>query len=464
MIFNAKGAVKPQSCTENFQRFSVFLGVLCGLFLFSFSPAQQKSEVFIYARKIVDTLASPSMHGRGYVLKGDSIAADYIKNEFIRLGLIPIGEKFYQLFSFPVNTFPNEFGLGFRGNDNYFENGTLVLINPNSSSIKNNRCKVLWFDSLATSTKKNLKQFSKNDFSDKIIVIDSKGIKELNKLKLIEQAKRNPYKAKAIVVFNNKKLTWDVSQTIVSFPSYELLVPDSLNKVRHKQFEYLHFNVESKFIPNYQSQNVLGYIKGTQYPDSFIVFTAHYDHLGMMGKSTYFPGANDNASGVAMLLNLAKHYSQQSLLPSGAEGGGLKYSVAFMAFGAEEVGLLGSKYYVEHPLFPLNKIKFLVNFDIVGTGDEGIKVVNATEHKEEFDALVKINSEQNLLPSVQPRGKAAISDHHFFEEAGVKTFFIYTLGGIKAYHDIYDRPETLPLTKFEELYKLIIEFTEGLQR
>ena len=98
-----------------------------------------------------------------------------------------------------------------------------------------------------------------------------------------------------------------------------------------------------------------------------------------------------------------------------------------------------------------------------GTGDEGIKVVNATEHKKEFDELIKINEEKKYLPGIQPRGKAPISDHYFFEEAGVKTFYIYTLGGIKAYHDIYDRPETLPLTKFEELYKLVIDFTNGLQ-
>jgi len=77
--------------------------------------------------------------------------------------------------------------------------------------------------------------------------------------------------------------------------------------------------------------------------------------------------------------------------------------------------------------------------------------------------LVKINSEKDLLPSVQPRSKAANSDHYFFEEAGVKTFFIYTLGGIKAYHDIYDRPETLPLTKFSELYNLLLNFSERLQ-
>jgi len=256
---------------------------------------------------------------------------------------------------------------------------------------------------------------------------------------------------KGMVTLAEQKLSWDISQFQNIKPAIEILNTDSLFI---QNLYSISLGAPSKFIPNYESQNVIGYIPGTQYPDSFIVFTAHYDHLGKMGKDVYFPGANDNASGVAMLLSLVKYYSKNPP----------KYSIAFMAFGAEEVGLLGSKYYVEHPLFSLKQIKFLVNFDIVGTGDEGIKVVNATEHKKDFDELVKINSEKNLLPSVQPRGKAAISDHYFFEEAGVKTFYIYTLGGIKAYHDIYDRPETLPLTEFENIFRLVNDFANYLQR
>ncbi len=86
-------------------------------------------------------------------------------------------------------------------------------------------------------------------------------------------------------------------------------------------------------------------IKGTAIPDSFLVFSAHYDHLGQMGKDIYFPGANDNASGTSMLLNLAKYYSQNRP----------KYSVLFIAFGGEEAGLIGSEYYVKNPLVPLSK-------------------------------------------------------------------------------------------------------------
>jgi len=65
------------------------------------------------------------------------------------------------------------------------------------------------------------------------------------------------------------------------------------------------------------------------------------------------------------------------------------------------------------------------------------------------------------MPLVKPRGKAANSDHYWFTEKGVPAFFIYTMGGIKAYHDVYDVAATLPLTKYEELRKLLIAFARG---
>jgi Zn-dependent M28 family amino/carboxypeptidase len=208
--------------------------------------------------------------------------------------------------------------------------------------------------------------------------------------------------------------------------------------------------LDEQFKEHYLTRNVSGYVKGTSQPDSFIVFTAHYDHLGQMGDGIFFPGANDNASGTSMVLNLANYFSQHLQ----------KYSVAFILFSGEESGLLGSGYFVEHPLFPLEKIKFLINLDIVGTGDEGIKVVNATAFPKQFDQLVKLNDEEHLLKVVSPRGAAANSDHYPFYEKGVPCFFIYTMGGIAAYHDVYDRAETLPLTEYEDLLKLLIGYSD----
>jgi Zn-dependent M28 family amino/carboxypeptidase len=187
-------------------------------------------------------------------------------------------------------------------------------------------------------------------------------------------------------------------------------------------------------------------------PDSFIVFTAHYDHLGMMGDNTMFPGAHDNASGVAMALDLMKHYANPDNKPY--------YSVVFIATAAEELGILGSKYFCANPLFGLEKIKFLINLDMVSTGDEGIMVVNGAVFTEEYDKLVKINTEKSYLKAISKRGEAKNSDHWFFYRNGVKCFFIYTLGGVSEYHNIYDKPEALPYTEYNDIFKLLTDFVK----
>jgi len=103
-----------------------------------------------------------------------------------------------------------------------------------------------------------------------------------------------------------------------------------------------------------------------------------------------------------------------------------------------------------------------LNMDIMGTGEDGITVVNGSVFKKEFDLLKQINSENNFIKEVKIRGKAMNSDHYYFSENGVRACFIYTMGGIKAYHDIYDKAETLPLNEFQNLFNLIIKFTNYL--
>ena len=190
------------------------------------------------------------------------------------------------------------------------------------------------------------------------------------------------------------------------------------------------------------------------YPDSFVVFGAHYDHLGMMGSNTFFPGANDNGSGTAMLLDLAAYYAMPENQPD--------YSIAFIFFSGEEAGLLGSEYYTEHPLFPLKNIKFMLNLDMVGTGSEGIKVVNGSIFKQEFEKLKALNEKGGYLKSVNERGEAANSDHYYFYKKEVKCFFIYTLGGeYKEYHTVGDKAAGLPLTKYTELFRLVCDFVKN---
>jgi hypothetical protein len=101
---------------------------------------------------------------------------------------------------------------------------------------------------------------------------------------------------------------------------------------------------------------------------------------------------------------------------------------------------------------------------LIGTGEKGATVVNATIHEKEFELLKKINVEKNYLKTIESRGEAANSDHYFFHRNRVSSFYIYLNGGSQAYHDINDTPQNLSLFAYQNLYELLIEFSKGLMK
>jgi aminopeptidase YwaD len=376
--------------------------ILISLLLLSSSICFAQDSV--YVRKTINALTSKTFWGRGYTKNGMLKAADFLSAEYKNISLIPMGTNYKQMFSFPVNTFPGKMDVMINGKK---------LI-PGKDFIINNESK-----GLQQST--DLKQ------------IDSLTFQSASNLKVVLK----------------DKLTWSVASEVSDLTTIQLNRKSFTEKPGS-----IRVNIENELVNNFTAANVCGLVKGTKYPDSILMITAHYDHLGGMGANTYFPGANDNAAGVATLLSLAKYYAKNPQ----------PYSIGFICFAAEEAGLLGSKYFTENPLIPLNKIKFLINLDLVGTGASGMTVVNASVYPKAFGLLNKINQEYNLISKINSRGKAANSDHYFFTENGVPSFFIYTQGGPSAYHDINDRPETLPLTEYNDLFKLIINFNTKLMQ
>ncbi len=397
-----------------------------------------------YARKVVDTLASPYMAGRGYVDDGCKKAAKYVSNQFKDIGLLPFSKSYTQEFHLPINTYPKQLEVSVNGHK--AKNGDDYILIPITQSIKGS-FPVVKFDRTILLDTNRLKDFLRKDYSNTFILVDDSGATDKKEKQVWESTSLNPFKAKGVIILCNK-LTEETSDTL---GDYTLIY--ALRKTEFSNATGISLNIKNEFIKDFTSENIIGYVKGTVQPDTFIVFSAHYDHLGRMAD-IYFPGANDNASGIGMLLSLAKYYAQEKNKP--------KYSIAFIAFGAEEVNIRGSHYYVEHPLFPLSKIRFLINMDIMGTGDEGLMAVNGRIYTPAFHDLVRINDSLHLLKEVKDRGASANSDHYFFYANHVPDFFVYTLGGIKAYHDIYDRRETLPLTNFNEVFKLLLEFTNDI--
>lgn len=402
-----------------------------------------KAQDIDYARKVIENLCAPEMYGRGYVNGGDEAAAHYLRNQLEKMNITPFDFNFYHDFKMSVNTFPEAMEVEVDGKK--LQPGIDFLVSPDSRSV-NGEYDIIYLNKSVIGNPNKMDEFEKTDKKGKVILLDSTGFNKVQKEYFLS-AEKNPFEAEVIIKLLPEKLTWGVSQNVSSFTTLEILkdvFPANAKKIK--------LSITNKFLPKYGSQNILGFIEGKTKPDSSIVFSAHYDHLGMMGGETMFPGANDNASGTAMLLNLAQYYSKPENKPD--------YTMVFIFFGAEEAGLVGSKFYTDNPVFPLEEIKYLINIDLAGTGEEGITVVNGSVFENEFSKLKELNETKKYLAQVKVRGKAANSDHYYFTEKGVPAFFIYTMGGIKAYHDVYDKPETLPLTEFQDLFRLLTDFVK----
>jgi hypothetical protein len=380
----------------------VTLLIISFLFFGNFSFAQDTT----YARRVIKTLTSKKYFGRGYLNNGLDEAAKFIASELKANQAIPFfSTGYFQWFEFNVNTFPDKVIV--KLNNKLLKPGIDYLISPESTTLKG--------------------KFSLQKKDSATYIANNSLIPLTVKVK--------------------QKLTYSVATNSLSACNIEVL-----NNRTTSVLNNIEVNIESKVLTKYINKNICGYIPGKINNDTMVIFSSHYDHLGGMGKATFFPGANDNASGVSVLLNLVKYYTKNPP----------KYKTLFIFFAGEEAGLLGSKYFVESKVVDLKKIKFLVNFDLLGTGDEGIMVVNGYTFEKQFGLLESINKEKNLVKEIKRRGKASNSDHYWFSEAGVPCFFIYTLGGIKAYHDIYDIAKTLPLTDYVDVFKLVTEFTDRL--
>ena len=147
-----------------------------------------------------------------------------------------------------------------------------------------------------------------------------------------------------------------------------------------------------------ESKNVVGVLEGSQTPDEYVIFTSHWDHLGVgepLNGDKIYNGAEDNASGTAMMMEIAKAFTKLEPKP--------KRSVVFLAVTAEEQGLLGSLYYSEMPVFPLNKTLANINIDginLYGRNNNQIMVVGYG-----YNTL-----EDTLREAAAPQGRAVIPE------------------------------------------------------
>jgi aminopeptidase YwaD len=170
------------------------------------------------------------------------------------------------------------------------------------------------------------------------------------------------------------------------------------------------------------AQNVLAKIPGTDknLKNEYVMVGAHMDHLGIDMTGDVFNGADDNASGTAVVMEVARTMKLSQVKP--------KRTVIFALWAAEEEGLLGSKYYTENPLYPLDKTVAYINLDMEGHGSGKVNFSGVYYAPEIWD-LLKARLPKEIISNVIPgRGGPGGSDHTYFLSKGVPGFFVITEG------------------------------------
>ncbi len=203
--------------------------------------------------------------------------------------------------------------------------------------------------------------------------------------------------------------------------------------------------------------NVMGFIPGNDpvLKNEYIVIGAHFDHLGYGGEGTgsltpdsnaIHNGADDNASGTAGVLELAETLS--------ANKNNLKRSVLFMAYNAEEEGLLGSKYFVNNPTVNLSKVAAMINMDMIGRMSEGKVTVGGTGTSLEFEPILKeINNNHGLNLKMSKEGYGP-SDHASFYVNDIPVLFFFT-GTHTDYHKPSDDWPLINVAGEKQIVELI---------
>jgi hypothetical protein len=193
------------------------------------------------------------------------------------------------------------------------------------------------------------------------------------------------------------------------------------------------------------AENVLGYIEGTEKPEEVLVITSHYDHLGIDEKGEIYNGADDDGSGTSTVLEIA-----QAFAIAAEKGYRPERSILFMTVSGEEKGLLGSEYYANHPVFPIENTVTNLNADMVGRIDpiheiepDYIYLIGSDKLSSELHEISeKVNKTYTKLAldytynaEDDPNRYYYRSDHYNFAEKGVPVIFYFN-----GSHDDYHRP------------------------
>ena len=453
------------------------------LFLHGLICAQIKKENLMHT---VGFLSSKELEGRLPGSEGYSKASEFISNEFTKLNLIPLGdEKYFQKLKVEYNQIlpPEHFAIiknqkrveytlgkdyvfrGFTGQGKFIAD--LVFcgyglsqpeLNYDDYSGVNVNGKVVV--AFKYNPKWNIggKNFTKGNPREKAIVAAKHGAIGILFVSFPNDAE--PQAPIGSVIHGEGEQMLNFPELHIDLPIANELFAESNHTLKQLQTiidstkkplsislaPKVDIEVHTKYEKEKEVYNIIGMIEGTDpiLKNEYVIVGAHLDHVGGQAGKIYFPGANDNSSGSAALLEIAKAFSKLNEKP--------KRSILISFFASEEQGLNGSEYLSKHLPVDKEKIKAMINLDCVGYGDS-IQIGGGESAKSLWNIAKNIDKENdNLLVARTWKGGGA--DAEPFYQIGIPTLYFVTTNSYKHLHMLSDKPETLNRKLFESIAML----------
>ncbi|AFM06297.1 putative aminopeptidase [Bernardetia litoralis DSM 6794] len=492
------------------------------LILESLSALQQSTQTY-YANNIkainlknhIELLASESFEGRKVGERGQKMAGLYIQDFFIKNDLEPavptdLGKRYGQKFDVEkskismvtIKTEIKDKEITLKNKEDFLANPLTYLHNENELNVVLTGYSILPNEQmhgrgvalfLNTYDKEEI-FYSNQDWNEKtekqVLLAQKAGVKavfyiltnsdnfKVNSKKL----QKSEYLNEEIYTLKTEKsvgvyfLSMQTAAKLFDYSDSEWQTIEENfkeNKIpSNLPYTTISIDVKKEKITDLDTENVIGFIEGTDLKEELIIISAHYDHLGKeKGHTNYFAGADDNASGVAALMELAKLFALAK-----KDGFSPRRSILFLTTTAEEVGMLGSSYYADiAPLFPISNVVANLNIDMIGreytpkskypandyvtiVGSDWLSPVLHQTHEQANTTFTKLNLDYTYNSKKHPEEFFYRSDQYSFAKYDIPVIF-YTSPDHKDYHKTSDTAEKIDYQRVEKVTKLIFYTT-----
>ncbi|MBX9785290.1 MAG: M28 family peptidase [Chitinophagaceae bacterium] len=456
------------------------MAVCCLLSIHTFAQKKNKTAEKFSQTILADDLknhlyilAAPDMEGRETGTAGQRKAAEYLKQQFAKIGLTPGNngsyEQFYPFYKdtlkesqLIINGKQNEFGKDFTLSPTSFVNSKIsaseILYSSANDTVTLIKEKVVLIKDGLYTPADLLKLFKREP--KLILFLQS----DFEKYASVAERTSRMYFRKPV---NNRTI---VPVLRISNELGKLIVKDDWASLTDKTLTSksyasdLQLNITTETLTIIAS-NVLGMIEGTDKKDEWVIISAHYDHIGM-NNGVVNPGADDDGSGTVGLLELAEAFAKAK-----AAGKGPRRNILFLSVSGEEKGLWGSEYYSNHPVYALDKTSLDINIDMIGRKDDKLNSIDSNNHvyligddklsselPKYVDSInnlyIKLITDRKYNDPNDPNRLYFRSDHYNFARKGVPIIFFFD-GIHKDYHKPADTPDKINYDLYEKRTRLV---------